>query len=103
MQNGKQTIQQEALGALASLAQSAKACNSSVDPAAFLAAIESGTVRVEIGNYDSFYDVRLVFHLEQLSRIIFYNEYNYNVLLTKIVDHPTLPRPHIPPGCCCCC
>ncbi|XP_019229346.1 PREDICTED: uncharacterized protein LOC109210394 isoform X2 [Nicotiana attenuata] len=101
MQNGKQTIQQEALGALASLAQSAKACNSSVDPAAFLAAIESGTV--EIGNYDSFYDVRLVFHLEQLSRIIFYNEYNYNVLLTKIVDHPTLPRPHIPPGCCCCC
>lgn len=34
---------------------------------------------------------------------LFYNEYNYNVLLTKIVDHPTLPRPHIPPGCCCFC
>ncbi|KAH9606961.1 hypothetical protein KSS87_009355 [Heliosperma pusillum] len=36
-------------------------CVSSVDPSAFLAAVEAGATMVEIGNYDSFYDTGRLF------------------------------------------
>lgn len=41
-------------------------CVSSVDPAAFRAAVEAGALMVEIGNYDSFYETGLVFSPEQI-------------------------------------
>ncbi|KAM3748612.1 hypothetical protein ACB098_05G122200 [Castanea mollissima] len=41
-------------------------CVSSVDPAAFQAAVEAGALMVEIGNYDSFYEMGLVFSPEQI-------------------------------------
>ncbi|CAI0451931.1 unnamed protein product [Linum tenue] len=41
-------------------------CVSSVDPAAFPAAIEAGATMVEIGNYDSFYEAGIVFSPEQI-------------------------------------
>ena len=41
-------------------------CVSSVDPTAFLAAVEAGASMVEIGNYDSFYDEGIVFSPEQI-------------------------------------
>ncbi|KAK4421091.1 putative protein ycf23 [Sesamum alatum] len=41
-------------------------CVSSVDPAAFPAAIEAGALMVEIGNYDSFYEMGLTFSSEQI-------------------------------------
>ncbi|KAJ8762072.1 hypothetical protein K2173_006736 [Erythroxylum novogranatense] len=41
-------------------------CVSSVDPAAFPAAVEAGAMMVEIGNYDSFYDAGIVFSMEQI-------------------------------------
>ncbi|XP_050233951.1 uncharacterized protein ycf23-like [Mercurialis annua] len=41
-------------------------CVSSVDPAAFVAAVEAGALMVEIGNYDSFYDSGIVFSPEQI-------------------------------------
>ncbi|KAK4589270.1 hypothetical protein RGQ29_020033 [Quercus rubra] len=43
-----------------------KVCVSSVDPAAFRAAVEAGALMVEIGNYDSFYETGLVFSPEQI-------------------------------------
>ncbi|KAK7852670.1 uncharacterized protein CFP56_038320 [Quercus suber] len=41
-------------------------CVSSVDPAAFQAAVEAGALMVEIGNYDSFYEMGLIFSPEQI-------------------------------------
>lgn len=41
-------------------------CVSSVDPAAFPAAIEAGAVMVEIGNYDSFYEAGVIFSPEEI-------------------------------------
>ncbi|KAL7604081.1 uncharacterized protein ycf23 [Lactuca sativa] len=41
-------------------------CVSSVDPSAFLAAVEAGASMVEIGNYDSFYDAGIVFSPDQI-------------------------------------
>ncbi|KAK6154862.1 hypothetical protein DH2020_009110 [Rehmannia glutinosa] len=41
-------------------------CVSSVDPAAFPAAVEAGALMVEIGNYDSFYEMGLTFSPEQI-------------------------------------
>ncbi|KAL1826601.1 hypothetical protein ACET3Z_005013 [Daucus carota] len=41
-------------------------CVSSVDPAAFPAAIEAGAVMVEIGNYDSFYEKGVTFSPEEI-------------------------------------
>ncbi|PON50790.1 hypothetical protein TorRG33x02_313130 [Trema orientale] len=41
-------------------------CVSSVDPAAFLAAVEAGAMMVEIGNYDSFYEKGVIFTPEQI-------------------------------------
>ncbi|KAH6759450.1 hypothetical protein C2S51_019685 [Perilla frutescens var. frutescens] len=41
-------------------------CVSSVDPAAFPAAVEAGALMVEIGNYDSFYEMGLIFTPEQI-------------------------------------
>lgn len=41
-------------------------CVSSVDPAAFPAAVEAGATMVEIGNYDSFYEMGLIFSPEQI-------------------------------------
>ncbi|XP_062094567.1 uncharacterized protein ycf23-like [Humulus lupulus] len=41
-------------------------CVSSVDPAAFLAAVEAGATMVEIGNYDSFYEKGVIFTPEQI-------------------------------------
>ncbi|KAJ4831465.1 hypothetical protein Tsubulata_047901 [Turnera subulata] len=41
-------------------------CVSSVDPSAFVAAVEAGAHMVEIGNYDSFYDQGIVFSPEQI-------------------------------------
>ncbi|RXH98982.1 hypothetical protein DVH24_011307 [Malus domestica] len=41
-------------------------CVSSVDPAAFPAAVEAGALMVEIGNYDSFYEMGVVFTSEQV-------------------------------------
>ncbi|OMO66580.1 hypothetical protein CCACVL1_21074 [Corchorus capsularis] len=44
-------------------------CVSSVDPAAFSAAVEAGALMVEIGNYDSFYDSGVVFSPEQILKL----------------------------------
>ncbi|KAM7500661.1 hypothetical protein LguiA_025075 [Lonicera macranthoides] len=41
-------------------------CVSSVDPSAFAAAVEAGALMVEIGNYDSFYEMGIVFTSEQI-------------------------------------
>ncbi|KAJ6724801.1 hypothetical protein OIU85_022694 [Salix viminalis] len=41
-------------------------CVSSVEPTAFLAAVEAGAQMVEIGNYDSFYDQGVVFSPDQI-------------------------------------
>ncbi|XVF27354.1 hypothetical protein REPUB_Repub14bG0100300 [Reevesia pubescens] len=43
-------------------------CVSSVDPAAFSAAVEAGSLMVDIGNYDSFYETCVVFSPEQLTK-----------------------------------
>ncbi|KAF9672512.1 hypothetical protein SADUNF_Sadunf11G0050000 [Salix dunnii] len=43
-------------------------CVSSVEPTAFLAAVEAGAQMVEIGNYDSFYDQGVVFSPDQLQK-----------------------------------
>ncbi|OAY25116.1 uncharacterized protein ycf23 [Manihot esculenta] len=51
---------------LASSLTSLPVCVSSVDPEAFLAAVEAGALMVEIGNYDSFYDEGVVFSPEQI-------------------------------------
>lgn len=41
-------------------------CVSSVEPSAFLAAVEAGALMVEIGNYDSFYESGILFSPEQI-------------------------------------
>ncbi|KAE7996227.1 hypothetical protein FH972_000966 [Carpinus fangiana] len=41
-------------------------CVSSVDPETFPAAVEAGALMVEIGNYDSFYEMGVVFTPEQI-------------------------------------
>ncbi|XAR72450.1 6-phospho-3-hexuloisomerase [Bertholletia excelsa] len=41
-------------------------CVSSVDPAAFPGAIEAGALMVEIGNYDSFYEMGMIFSPEKI-------------------------------------
>ncbi|XP_059669049.1 uncharacterized protein ycf23-like [Cornus florida] len=41
-------------------------CVSSVNPAAFPAAVEAGALMVEIGNYDSFYEMGVLFSPEQI-------------------------------------
>ncbi|XP_057948852.1 uncharacterized protein ycf23-like isoform X2 [Malania oleifera] len=46
-----------------------KVCVSSVDPAAFPGAVEAGALMVEIGNYDSFYDMGMVFSPEQVLKL----------------------------------
>ncbi|KAK1382068.1 hypothetical protein POM88_019803 [Heracleum sosnowskyi] len=51
---------------LATTLTSLPICVSSVDPAAFPAAIEAGAVMVEIGNYDSFYEAGVTFSPEQI-------------------------------------
>lgn len=51
---------------LASSLTSLPVCVSSVDPAAFPAAVEAGALMVEIGNYDSFYEMGLTFSPEQI-------------------------------------
>ncbi|KAK7852695.1 uncharacterized protein CFP56_038318 [Quercus suber] len=55
-------------------------CVSSVDPAAFQAVVEAGALMVEIGNYDSFYEMGLVFTAEQNS----YSSFGF-LLLKKVV------------------
>ncbi|CAL5412469.1 unnamed protein product [Camellia sinensis] len=49
-----------------SLTSLPQVCVSSVDPAAFPAAVEAGALMVEIGNYDSFYEMGILFYPEQL-------------------------------------
>ncbi|XP_030551502.1 uncharacterized protein ycf23-like [Rhodamnia argentea] len=44
-------------------------CVSSVDPAAFVAAVEAGALMVEIGNYDSFYETGVVFSPDQILKL----------------------------------
>ncbi|XVF25498.1 hypothetical protein REPUB_Repub13aG0217800 [Reevesia pubescens] len=44
-------------------------CVSSVEPAAFSAAVEAGALMVEIGNYDSFYETGIVFFPEQILKL----------------------------------
>ncbi|KAG4143659.1 hypothetical protein ERO13_D06G204800v2 [Gossypium hirsutum] len=44
-------------------------CVSSVDPAAFSAAVEAGALMVEIGNYDSFYEAGVIFSPEQILKL----------------------------------
>ncbi|XP_073030560.1 uncharacterized protein ycf23-like isoform X2 [Primulina eburnea] len=51
---------------LATSLTSLPVCVSSVDPAAFPAAVEAGALMVEIGNYDSFYETGLIFSPEQI-------------------------------------
>lgn len=41
-------------------------CVSSVDPKAFPAAVEAGALMVEIGNYDSFYEMGIIFSPEEI-------------------------------------
>ncbi|KAK3038714.1 hypothetical protein RJ639_028321 [Escallonia herrerae] len=51
---------------LATSLASLPVCVSSVDPAAFVAAVEAGALMVEIGNYDSFYEMGVIFSPEQI-------------------------------------
>ncbi|PIN20270.1 6-phospho-3-hexuloisomerase [Handroanthus impetiginosus] len=51
---------------LATSLTSLPVCVSAVDAAAFPAAVEAGAVMVEIGNYDSFYEMGLTFSPEQI-------------------------------------
>ncbi|KAK9268001.1 hypothetical protein L1049_010439 [Liquidambar formosana] len=51
---------------LATSLTSLPVCVSSVDPAAFPAAVEAGALMVEIGNYDSFYEMGISFSPEQI-------------------------------------
>ncbi|EXC29392.1 hypothetical protein L484_021704 [Morus notabilis] len=51
---------------LATSLTSLPVCVSSVDPAAFPAAVEAGAMMVEIGNYDSFYERGVIFSPEQI-------------------------------------
>ncbi|KAK3032679.1 hypothetical protein RJ639_036743 [Escallonia herrerae] len=51
---------------LATSLTSLPVCVSSVDPEAFLAAVEAGALMVEIGNYDSFYEMGVIFSPEQI-------------------------------------
>ncbi|KAJ6979425.1 uncharacterized protein ycf23 [Populus alba] len=51
---------------LAIILTSLPVCVSSVEPRAFLAAVEAGAQMVEIGNYDSFYDQGVVFSPEKI-------------------------------------
>ncbi|XP_027087700.1 uncharacterized protein ycf23-like [Coffea arabica] len=51
---------------LATSLTSIPVCVSSVDPAAFPIAVEAGASMVEIGNYDSFYEMGLTFSPEQI-------------------------------------
>ncbi|KAF8410982.1 hypothetical protein HHK36_003521 [Tetracentron sinense] len=44
-------------------------CVSSVDPEAFPAAVEAGALMVEIGNYDSFYEMGRLFSPEQILKM----------------------------------
>ncbi|KAG9447979.1 hypothetical protein H6P81_014107 [Aristolochia fimbriata] len=44
-------------------------CVSSVDPEDFLAAVDAGAQMVEIGNYDSFYEMGRVFSPEQILKL----------------------------------
>lgn len=44
-------------------------CVSSVDPSAFLAAVEAGATMVEIGNYDSFYEMGRFFSPEEILKL----------------------------------
>ncbi|WOL20614.1 hypothetical protein Cni_G29419 [Canna indica] len=44
-------------------------CVSSVDPLAFLSAVEAGAQMVEIGNYDSFYEMGIKFSSEQVLKL----------------------------------
>ncbi|XP_077250979.1 uncharacterized protein ycf23-like [Tasmannia lanceolata] len=44
-------------------------CVSSVDPEAFFAAVEAGALMVEIGNYDSFYDMGRIFSPDQILKL----------------------------------
>ncbi|KAA8514952.1 hypothetical protein F0562_018261 [Nyssa sinensis] len=51
---------------LATSLTSLPVCVSSVDPAAFPAAVEAGALMIEIGNYDSFYEMGMLFSPEQI-------------------------------------
>lgn len=44
-------------------------CVSSVNPAAFPAAVEAGALMVEIGNYDSFYEMGILFSPDQILKL----------------------------------
>ncbi|ONK68546.1 uncharacterized protein A4U43_C05F13090 [Asparagus officinalis] len=44
-------------------------CVSSVDPEAFLPAVDAGAQMVEIGNYDSFYEIGKIFSSEQILKL----------------------------------
>ncbi|KAJ4797637.1 hypothetical protein LUZ62_048883 [Rhynchospora pubera] len=44
-------------------------CVSSVDPSSFLPAVEAGAQMVEIGNYDSFYDLGIQFSSDQILKL----------------------------------
>ncbi|XP_073006606.1 uncharacterized protein ycf23-like [Typha latifolia] len=44
-------------------------CVSSVDPSAFLPAVDAGAQMVEIGNYDSFYELGIQFTSEQILKL----------------------------------
>lgn len=44
-------------------------CVSSVDPSAFLAAVEAGATMVEIGNYDSFYEMGRLFTPDEILKL----------------------------------
>ncbi|GAB4828627.1 hypothetical protein Ancab_018292 [Ancistrocladus abbreviatus] len=44
-------------------------CVSSVDPTAFTAAVEAGATMVEIGNYDSFYEMGRVFTSDEILKL----------------------------------
>ncbi|KAH7545135.1 hypothetical protein FEM48_Zijuj01G0061000 [Ziziphus jujuba var. spinosa] len=68
-------------------------CVSSVDPAAFVAAVNAGAVMVEIGNYDSFYEMGVVFSPEQILNLTKETKRNLpSVTLSVTVPH-TLSLP----------
>lgn len=68
-------------------------CVSSVDPAAFSAAVEAGALMVEIGNYDSFYEAGVIFSPEQILKLTKETRSNLpSITLSVTVPH-TLSLP----------
>ncbi|KAG8490090.1 hypothetical protein CXB51_015984 [Gossypium anomalum] len=89
--SGLQNFDREKVASVVTAAD--KVCVSSVDPAAFSAAVEAGALMVEIGNYDSFYEAGVIFSPEQILKLTKETRSNLpSITLSVTVPH-TLSLP----------